>query len=76
MQLQHTWERNLLNLAYEALHHQHAVSEAYFDRALLENAYACCEYITSANSRSFHLASSLLSPEKRRAVRASMRSVV
>lgn len=70
MQMQHAWERNLLELAYEALHFELPVKPASFDKTLLDNAYAFCEHVTSANSRSFHLASALLAKGKRRAVRA------
>ena len=70
MQLQHTWERTLLDLAYEALHGEHTPAPASFDRTLLESAYEQCESITAVNSRSFFLASRLLSPEKRHAARA------
>jgi len=72
MQLEHAWERNLLDLAYEPLRLQgeHPTAPADYDRVLLGNAYAHCENVTADNSRSFHLASSLLSEDKRRAVRA------
>jgi len=70
MQLQHTWERNLLNLAYEALHSDPPVATKSFDPVLLAHSYRHCESITAVNSRSFHLASQLLPPDKRRAVRA------
>ena len=70
MQLQHAWERTLLDLAYEALHGEHTPAPASFDRTLLESAYEQCESITAVNSRSFYLASRLLTPEKRRAARA------
>ena len=70
MQLQHAWERTLLDLAYEALHGEHTPAPASFDRTLLESAYEQCESITAVNSRSFFLASRLLTPEKRRAARA------
>lgn len=70
MQLQHTWERTLLDLAYEALHGDSPVPAASFDQPLLEESYKQCESITAVNSRSFHLASRLLPPEKRRAARA------
>ena len=70
MQLQHAWERTLLDLAYEALHGDHAVKPTAFDQPLLQNANAYCERITAEHSRSFHLASRLLPAGKRRAVRA------
>jgi len=70
MQLQHTWEHMLLDLAYEALHGDPVPSPATFDPSLLESAYQQCESITAVHSRSFHLASRLLPPAKRRAARA------
>ncbi|MBK8046211.1 MAG: squalene/phytoene synthase family protein [Anaerolineales bacterium] len=72
MQLQHAWERNLLDLAYEALHLQadHPTAIAAFDSELLASAYAYCDTVTAVHSRSFHMASSLLAKDKRKAVRA------
>ena len=72
MQLQHTWEHNLLDLATEALHLHNEQPKAAltFEEALLENAYSHCESLTAVNSRSFHLASGLLPRDKRRASRA------
>jgi phytoene synthase len=70
MQAEHSWERSLLSLAYEG---RHAVTQSHdmaVDHALLETAYSYCETMTALNSRSFHMASSLLPAEKRRAVRA------
>ena len=72
MQLQHTWEHNLLDLATEALHVHNEQPKAAltFEETLLENAYGHCESLTAVNSRSFHLASGLLPRDKRRASRA------
>jgi 15-cis-phytoene synthase len=71
MQLQtHAWEHTLLSLAYEARHSNHSISRFKVDPHLLNEAYAHCEVLTAEHSRSFHLASSLLPPPKRRAVRA------
>ncbi len=70
MQLQHAWERTLLELAYEAAQSESPATVAAFDSHLLEQAYQQCEAITAVNSRSFHLASRLLPAEKRRAARA------
>lgn len=70
MQLQHTWERTLLDLAHEALHSDSPTVTASFDQELLERSYEQCESITAVHSRSFHLASQLLPLEKRRAARA------
>ncbi|MGL4650387.1 MAG: squalene/phytoene synthase family protein, partial [Caldilineaceae bacterium] len=66
----HSWERSLLSLAQEA-HHSHAHHDGpSLDDHLLDSAYAWCDELTARNSRSFHLASSLLPLAKRRAVRA------
>lgn len=48
MQLQHTWEHNLLNLATEALHvhNEQPKAEMTFEAALLETAYGYCEGVT------------------------------
>ncbi len=70
MQLQHAWERTLLDLAYEALHLEQPTNEATFDQELLSNAYAYCESLTAINSLSFHLASRLLPADQRHAARA------
>jgi phytoene synthase len=43
---------------------------ALYDAATLAQAYDYCESMTAVNSRSFHLASSLLPPDRRAAVRA------
>ncbi|MCX6044324.1 MAG: squalene/phytoene synthase family protein [Chloroflexi bacterium] len=71
MQLQtHAWEHALLSLAHEARHVDQIAGELAVDPAILTRAYADCEAITAEHSRSFHLASSLLPLEKRRATRA------
>jgi len=72
MQLQHTWEHNLLDLATEAihLHDEQPRAAMTFESDLLENAYGYCEHVTALHSRSFHLASGLLTEQKRRAARA------
>lgn len=71
MQLQtHTWERALLSLAYEAHHTEPTVNQLHIEPALLARAYEYCESIIAIHSKSFMLASALLPPEKRRAVRA------
>ena len=72
MQLEHAWERSLLDRAYEALRGQseHPTTLEGFDHGVLETAYDYCDNITAVNSRSFHLASGLLPVPKRRAVRA------
>jgi len=66
-----SWELPLLSLAHEAVH---AVAPSHaepdYDHDALQRAYAHAESLTAMHSRSFHLASGLLSPEKRRAIRA------
>ncbi len=67
-----TWEHALLSKAYEAVHLQRGAAAPAPQVAadLLDRAYAECEAITAHHSRSFYLASGLLPPAKRRAVRA------
>jgi len=67
----HIWERKLLSLAYET-RPSIAVRApvATHNPVLLRRAYTYCEALTATHSRSFHLASSLLPPDKRRAVHA------
>jgi len=66
-----TWERTLLPLAYEAEHQVVAPTPVpVSDTALLDRAYAYCDAITSTQSRTFHMATGLLPPRKRRAMRA------
>jgi 15-cis-phytoene synthase len=65
------WERGLLPLAYEAERwNADETPQPVRDAALLERAYAYCASLTSRHSRTFSLASGLLPPEKRRAMRA------
>jgi len=67
----HTWEPALLSQALEAWHSLvPASSHLTADRVLLDRAYAECEKLTARHSRSFYRASSFLSRDKRRAVRA------
>ena len=66
-----TWENSLISLANEAWHAVAPVQrDQREDTALLDQAYSHCESITAFHSRSFHLASGLMKPEARRAVRA------
>ncbi len=66
-----TWERSLLSLAHEAWHSVvHPAVIPVRDRDLLDRAYAHCDEVTAAHSRSFYVATGLLPSEKRRAVRA------
>jgi phytoene synthase len=66
-----TWERTLIPLAYKAEHQVVAPTPVpVSDTALLDRAYAYCNTITSTHSRTFYLATGLLPPKKRRAMRA------
>lgn len=71
-----SWESRLLNWAQEGLHDQPVLDslplagEEWFDLRRLPEAYAQCEQVTRQHSHTFHLASQLLPPEKRRAARA------
>jgi len=66
-----TWEHTLLSLAHEAWHSVVALTSIPVrNKDLLERAYAYCDSVISAHSRSFYVATSLLPPDKRRAVRA------
>jgi phytoene synthase len=66
-----TWENSLLSLAHEAWHAMAPVQRRTLnDAALLEQAYNHCDAITAEHSRSFHMASGLLRPAERQAVRA------
>lgn len=65
------WDNPLLKLANEAWLSVHPTEWNRFeDNRLLSEAYDHCEKITADHSRSFYLASSLMNPEVRRAVRA------
>jgi phytoene synthase len=68
--VQPPWEATLLDWAYTALEEHIPVERMRTDSDALNAAYLYCETVTSANSRTFYLASSLLPREKRRAVRA------
>lgn len=66
-----TWEHRLLTLAYEGLHPVTPIPPPpTSDRSLLAAAYDHSRTITARHSRSFFLASALLSAAKRRAARA------
>jgi phytoene synthase len=65
------WENTLLSLAYEAQVAPAASRPvSVSNRALLKRAYAHCDALTAAHSRSFYLATGLLPAAKRQAVRA------
>lgn len=64
------WEGRLFALARQPLQdHEPAVS-VKVDRETLNRAYARCSAVTRLHSATFHMASALLPPDKRRAVRA------
>ena len=66
-----TWESPLLALAYDALQQGAGpIRPNCTDPASLECAYRHCSRLTAGHSRSFYLASALLPPEQRRAMRA------
>ncbi len=65
-----TWEDPLLARAYEAFRSPAPLNRIEPDNQTLDNAYHYCASVTRANSRTFHLASSLLPKDKRRAVHA------
>ena len=71
-----SWEPMLIARAKEAFEKsqvdktRHTEPSDRIHPSLLEHAYAHCEEVTRQNSRTFYLASRLLPPEKRRAVRA------
>ncbi|MDX1687041.1 MAG: phytoene/squalene synthase family protein [Candidatus Promineifilaceae bacterium] len=69
----YTWELPLLSRAQEAYTSITAPdlqAHTSHDTELLHDAYEHCAHLTSVHSRSFHLASGLLPPAKRRAARA------
>ena len=66
-----TWESHLLTQAYAPLENwkaEHTYSPE--DSHTLDLAYGTCEDITREHSATFHLASSLLAGEQKRAIRA------
>lgn len=63
------WEVRLLSVAHEAFNSP-TPRHTPCDAAVLEDAYALCEQITLQHSKTFYVASALLPPAKRRAVRA------
>ena len=71
MQAHANWENQLLNLAGNIPHPSTRPFFSYWaGDAALRRAYKQAEKITAEHSKSFHFASSLLSEEKRSAVRA------
>jgi 15-cis-phytoene synthase len=69
VQLQ-TWENRLLAWAHEALDNHWPDIKIEASQANLRSAYGYCTDMTRFHSRTFFLASGLLPPEKRQAVRA------
>jgi 15-cis-phytoene synthase len=65
-----TWENRLLGWAYEALDSHMSPASLVTSDDSLQAAFAYCSGLTRFHSRTFFLASGLLPPEKRRAVRA------
>ncbi len=65
-----TWEYRLLAWAHEALTSPTIEKAVESDAEALDSAYRYCARVTQTNSRTFYLASQLLSKEKRRAVQA------
>jgi phytoene synthase len=66
-----SWENRLITLAYAPLEDwtsEHTYSPE--DSPTLDLAYSTCEEITAEHSATFHLASSLLAGEQKRAMRA------
>lgn len=68
--LPQTWEYQLLSWAEEAFQTQSHPVTLQADSTLMAAAYHHCDAITRTYSRTFYIASGLLSEEKRRAVRA------
>ncbi|MFW5748262.1 MAG: phytoene/squalene synthase family protein [Chloroflexota bacterium] len=70
LQIKQPWEYRLLNWAEEALHNGAQAPAIETNQDALEAAYAHCDTLTRVNSRTFYMASGLLPPHKRSAVRA------
>lgn len=71
MQRQQTlWERKLLALAFEGLERQAPAPPVEMSPELLAQAYAHCDGIAIAHSRTFSMASRLLPGDQREAARA------
>lgn len=64
------WEHRLLSWAHEAFTSPAIDSPIETEADILDSAYDFCARITRTNSRTFYMASTLLSREKRRAVQA------
>ncbi len=64
------WEHVLLTWATQRFEDAEAHTSLHGREWMLDSAYRKCASITAANSRTFHLAASLLGPEKQRVVHA------
>lgn len=65
-----SWERRLMALAHEGLAQGMLARPVDADPVVIDSAYAHCDKIAQEHSRTFYMASSLLPPLQRRAVRA------
>jgi len=65
-----SWEHRLFELAHVPLQRDDAMVVVRADARALRRAYRYCARVTHQHSRTFHLASGLLPPAKRKAVRA------
>ena len=65
-----SWERRLFALAHEALEHSEPPLSIQTDKETLERAYQHCVAVTQEHSKTFYMASALMPPVKRQAVRA------
>lgn len=70
MTLTSNWEHPLLERANAALRSFVSTERVQASAAALERAYRHCDALTAQHSRTFYLASGLLPPARRRAVRA------
>ena len=68
--LTRSWERRLFVLAHEPLEHHEPPLSIQADEETLERAYGHCVAVTREHSKTFSMASALMPPAKRRAVRA------
>jgi phytoene synthase len=65
-----SWEYPLLSKAYRALESHTPLTKLDIETHKLEQAYRHCDAITQEHSRTFYIASALLPPSERRAIRA------
>lgn len=65
-----SWENRLLALACAPLKQKPPAVHVNVDTETLKLAYRHCEQVTAQHSKTFYLASNLLPPDKRRAMRA------